>query len=83
LLKKSAKGLHYFGKDCGMQEFFKYSTHEQYQKTIVHFPAFLEHSSAEKIVVCARTNRDPNKQEVGFFLYEAAQNFEVFSKIQN
>jgi hypothetical protein len=29
------------------------------------------------------TNRDPNKQEVGFFLYEAAQNFEVFSSIQN
>jgi hypothetical protein len=30
------------------------------------------------------TNLDPNKQEVGFiFMYEAAQNFEVLSNIQN
>jgi hypothetical protein len=36
------------------------------QRTIVDFLAFLEHGSAEKIVVCAHTNRDPNKQEVGF-----------------
>jgi hypothetical protein len=28
------------------------------------------------------TNRDPNKKEVGFILYEAAQNFEAFSNIQ-
>ncbi len=28
------------------------------------------------------TNRDPNKQEVGFILYEAAQNLEVFLNIQ-
>jgi hypothetical protein len=33
-------------------------------RTIVDFPAFLEHSSAEKIAVCAV--RDANKQEVGF-----------------
>jgi hypothetical protein len=26
------------------------------QRTIVVFPAFLEHSSAEKIAVCAHTN---------------------------
>jgi hypothetical protein len=26
--KKSAKVLHFFGLDCGMLEFFKYSTHE-------------------------------------------------------
>jgi hypothetical protein len=51
-------------------------------RTIVDFPAFLEHGSAEKIAVCAHTNRDPNKQEVGSFLSEAAQNLEVFSKIQ-
>jgi hypothetical protein len=36
------------------------------QRTIVDFPAFLEHGSAEKIAVCGHTNRDPNKQEVGF-----------------
>jgi hypothetical protein len=28
LMKKSAKVLHYFRLDCGMLEFFKYSTHE-------------------------------------------------------
>jgi hypothetical protein len=27
-------------------------------------------------------NSDPNKQEVGFILHEAAQSFEVFSNIQ-
>jgi hypothetical protein len=36
------------------------------QRTIVDFPAFLEHGLAEKNAVCAHTNRDPNKQEVGF-----------------
>jgi hypothetical protein len=36
------------------------------QRTIVDFLAFLDHCSAENIVVCAYTNRDPNKQEVGF-----------------
>jgi hypothetical protein len=29
------------------------------------------------------TNRDPNKQEVGGFLYLAAQNFEIFSNFQD
>jgi hypothetical protein len=37
-----------------------------FKRTIVDFPAFLEHSSAEKIAICDHTNRDPNKQEVGF-----------------
>jgi hypothetical protein len=31
-MKKSAKVLHYFGLDCGMLEFFKYSTHEPLSK---------------------------------------------------
>jgi hypothetical protein len=35
--------------------------------TIVDFPAFFEHGSAEKIAVCAYTNRDPKKQAFGFF----------------
>jgi hypothetical protein len=35
------------------------------ERTIVDFPAFLEHSSAKKIAICAHTNRDPSKQEVG------------------
>jgi hypothetical protein len=53
------------------------------QRTIFDFPAFLEYNSVEKIAVCAHTNRDPNKQEVGFILSEATQNFEVFKKIHN
>jgi hypothetical protein len=65
-------------------EFFKSSIRAVIYRTIVDFPALLEHGSAKKITVCAHTNRDPNKQEVGFSLYEAAQNFEleVFSKKQ-
>ncbi len=32
-------------------------------RTIVDSPAFLEHGSAEKTVVCAHTTRDPNKED--------------------
>jgi hypothetical protein len=39
-MKKSAKVLHYFGLDCGMLEFFKYSSHEPSSKekllTLLH-----------------------------------------------
>jgi hypothetical protein len=37
------------------------------QRTIDVSPAFLEHSSAEKIAVRAHVNCDPNRQEVGFY----------------
>jgi hypothetical protein len=33
------------------------------QRTIVDF---FEHGLAEKIAVCVHTNRNPNKQEIGF-----------------
>jgi hypothetical protein len=36
------------------------------QRTIDVTPAFLEHGSAEKIVVWAYAYHDPNKQKVGF-----------------
>jgi hypothetical protein len=36
------------------------------QRTTDVSPAFLEHSSVEKIAVQAHLNRDPNKQEVRF-----------------
>jgi len=53
-------------------------------RTIVDSPAFLEHGSAEKIAVCARTIRDPNKEDdKRNFVYEAAQNLEIFTNIQN
>jgi hypothetical protein len=32
----------------------------------------------KKITACRYTNRDPNKQEVDLFLYEAAQNLKSF-----
>jgi hypothetical protein len=32
-------------------------------RTIVDFPAFLDHGSAEKITVFAHTTRDPNKED--------------------
>ncbi len=47
-----------------MLEILEYSTY--FQRIIVDFPAFLDHGSAEKIADCAQTNRDPNRQEVGF-----------------
>ncbi len=47
-----------------MLVFFKYSTLQAViPRTIVDSPAFLEHGSAEKIVVCAHTPRDPNKED--------------------
>jgi hypothetical protein len=32
-------------------------------RTVVVFPAFLDHGSAEKIAVCAHTTHDPNKED--------------------
>jgi hypothetical protein len=50
----------------GLQDVGIFYLRAAIQKTIVDFPAFLEHGSAEKIAVCAHTNRDPNKQEDRF-----------------
>ncbi len=54
------------------------------QRTIVDFPAFLEHGLAEEIAVCVvpiqtviQTNRKLNT-----FLYEAAQNFSNIQKLE-
>jgi hypothetical protein len=60
-MKTSAKGLNYFGLDCGSWNSSLES--QNIMRTTVVSPAFLEHGSAEKIKVCAHTNRDPNKQE--------------------
>jgi hypothetical protein len=80
-MEKSAKGLHYFGLDCWMTEFFNLHSLAVIQRTnvvFVVFPAFLENGSA----VCAHTNRDQNKQE-DYFLYLEAQNCDLFSNIKN
>jgi hypothetical protein len=52
-LKYARKSLKYtnFGLDCGMWEFFKYSIRAVIQRTIVDFPALLEHGAAKKITV--------------------------------
>jgi hypothetical protein len=62
LMKNSARVMHYVGLHCMMLEFFKYSTHQPlFKEQLLIFPHFLEHSSAEKIAVCAHTTRVPNK----------------------
>jgi hypothetical protein len=66
-MEKSPKVLDYFGMDCGMLGFFKYSTHKPESKDqLLTFPHFWSTVWRKKIAVCAHTNRDPNKQEVGF-----------------
>jgi hypothetical protein len=56
--------------DVGVLQIF-YSRAE-IQRTIVDFPTFLEHGSAEKIAVCGLTKRDPNKQEVEFIFVRSS-----------
>jgi hypothetical protein len=53
------------------------------QRKIVDSPAFLEHGSAEKIAVCTTQPVIPTSWIIRGILYEVAQNFEVFSNIQN
>jgi hypothetical protein len=68
-------------RDVGILQIFYWRA--VIQRTIVDFPAFLEHGSAETIADCAHTNRDLTSRRLDSFLYETAQNFEVCSKIQN
>jgi hypothetical protein len=58
------------------------------QRTNDVSPAFLEHSSAEKIAAGAHANRDPNKQEVGFIFTRSGSELSTpikysISKIRN
>jgi hypothetical protein len=72
-MKKSAKVMHYFGLDCGMLEFFKYSTHEPSSKeqllTLPHFGTRFDRKSYDL------SPYNPSDEEVGGldgFLYETA-----------
>jgi hypothetical protein len=48
-MKKSAKGMLYFGLDCGMLEIHQiFFSQAVIQRAIVDFPAFLETSLEEK-----------------------------------
>jgi hypothetical protein len=81
----SVEVLHYFGLDCGMWEFFKYFySRAVIQRTIVNSPTFLETSFGRKH--CGLYPYNPSADEVGgleVFLHEVAQNFELFSDIQD
>jgi hypothetical protein len=61
---RQSAALFWFGlRDVGILQIF--FSRAVIQRTIVDCPAFLEHGSAEKIAVCALTNCDLIKQEVG------------------
>ncbi len=81
LLKNSAKGMHYFGWIAGCWN----SSNVLFTTRIpkINCWHFWSTDRGEKIMICAHTNRDPTtSRRLDSFLYEAAQNFEVFSKIQ-
>jgi hypothetical protein len=64
-MEKSAKLLHYFGLDCGLLEFFKYSTVLTSRPPNIKYmvPAFLGAGLEEKIAVCAHTTHLPKKMD--------------------
>ncbi len=74
---RQSPALQYFGLDCGMMKLI--TSHPP----IVDSPAFLEPSLVENMAVFSPYS--PSAEEVGEmdFLYESAQNFEVFSNIQD
>jgi hypothetical protein len=77
------KVLRYF---CLWNDGILYSRGAVIQRKIYVSPAFLKHDSAKKKNASTCKNRDPNMQEVGFFLlHEAAQNFvyQIYSRVKN
>ncbi len=79
LMKKYAKGLHYFGLDCGMLEFF---THEPYFKNnccLSHI--FGARFGGKDRGLCTYKPWSEQAGGLDAFLYLAAQNFEIFSNI--
>ncbi len=77
---RQSAALFWFGlRDVGILQIF-YSR-AAVQRTNVDYPAFLETGLAEKIAVCPCAEKYSRRLEV--FLYEAAQNFELFSNIQD
>ncbi len=75
LIKKicQSAALFWFGlREVGILQIFY--PRAVIQRTFVDSRAFLEHGSAEKTAVCAHTNPDPNKQEVGFsFVWSSSE----------
>jgi hypothetical protein len=75
---------HYFGLDCKMLELLKYSTHEPSSKEqLLTLPHFWSPVLAKKgCGLCPYNPSAKEVREVERFLYESAQNFEVFSNIK-
>ncbi len=84
-MKKSAKVLHPFDLDCGMLEFLQlFFSQAVIQRTIVDFPAFLKTGWRNRFrFVYIQPVITPQVGGLDAFLYEAAQNFEVFPNTQN
>jgi hypothetical protein len=80
-MKKSAKVLLYFGLDCGMMEFFTYKPQSQEQLLIL--PHFWSTVRRKRLRYVPIQPVIPTSRRLDAFLYEAAQNFKVFSNIQN
>ncbi len=79
--EKSAKVQLYFGLDCGMMEFFTYrpQSKEQWYLSRIFGAEFGEKDRG--LSTCKPWTELAGGLEA--FLHEAAQNFEVFSKILN
>ncbi len=87
LLKKSAKVHLYFGLACGLLVFFKYST----------LQAIIPRTIVESLAFCSTVRRKRSRfvhiqaviptrrmiRGIFGFLCEAAQNFELFSNVQD
>jgi hypothetical protein len=75
--------LHYFGLDCWGGFFQTFYSEAVIQRTVVDFPAFLRPVCRKDCGLCPF---NLSAEEVGgleLFLYETAQNFELFSNIQD
>jgi hypothetical protein len=75
--------LHYFGLDCGMLDFLKYSNHKPKSKEqLLTLPHFWSTFGGKDRGLCSYK---PKSEQAGLdgFLYEVAQKFEVFSNVQN
>jgi hypothetical protein len=67
LMKKIRQSVaqFWFGlRDVGVDQIFYSRT--VIQRTMLTFPHFWSTVWRKKVAVCAHTNRDPSKQEVGF-----------------
>jgi hypothetical protein len=83
-MKKSAKVQDHCGLDCGILEFLKNSTREPSSKEqLSNLPHFWSPVWQKRLRFVPMQPVRRKKGGLDRFLYEAAQNFEVFSNIQD